>query len=570
MDYASGPPGSLDMRSSVSSRRKIEYRVGNPFKMFMDDVTNIEVESWFISPGWPGLYCCIDPNLCYSFVNDAYAQYYNMQPRDLVGKEAFSVIPPALHPYILQIQDSLNPESPICIVELNINRSEESPLWARWIIRAIYDYDSGLVEYQATWEDISEMKLRELKLEQDRAELEAIVESRTAELQREIAERKRMEEELYRKDKLESLGILASGIAHDFNNILTIISGNSSLVSTILEEKADYEVHELLDEVQRGVMQARELTEQLMTFSRGGAPVKETSSIQKLVQESASFILRGSKVRAVFSAHGQIWPVNIDRGQISQVVSNLIINSSQAMPDGGIIEICINNIPPEAAAALMLNEGRYVQIIIKDHGIGIPAEDLGNIFVPYFTTKAKGHGLGLALAYSIIEKHEGDIKVNSELGVGTTFEIYLPASDDLFIDNPPDEKINYLGQGRILIMDDDEMIRNTLGRMLRQLGYETGFARDGEEAIDIYNQAKQAGTPYQVVIMDLTIAGGMGGKETVQRLKQLDSNLKAIVTSGYSCDEVMINYVGFGFCGAIEKPYEIDKLSRVLYEIVVL
>lgn len=568
MDCGSTPTDPLNIHSILFEKRKIEYRVGNPYKMFLKGVTDSEVDCWFITPGWPNLFCCIDRDLCYSFVNDAYAQFYNMQPGDLIGKNALSVIPPVLHPYIQQIRDSLTYESPICTVELALSKSVESPLWARWIIRAVYDHNSNLTEYQATWEDITDIKLRELKLNQDRRALEAMIEDRNKELQREISQRKAIEEELLRKEKLESLSILASGIAHDFNNILTIISGNNSLANIILEEKADYEVCELLDEVQRGVMQARELTEQLMTFSRGGAPVKEVSSIEDLVQESAGFVLRGSNVRAIFSISGAIWPVDIDWGQISQVFHNLLLNAAQAMPNGGIIEVYISNIMPETAAALALLEGRYVQIVVKDHGSGIASEDLGNVFVPYFSTKDKGHGLGLAMAYSIIKKHDGVIKVNSELGIGSTFEVYLPASDQSITEKNSSRKVNFSGQGRILVMDDDRIVRNTLGRMLNQLGYKPDLAGDGQEAIQMYIEARQAGSPYHAVIMDLTIAGGMGARETVQKLQQIDGNIRAIVSSGYSSDEVLLNYGEYGFCGVIEKPVEIERLSQVLFEAV--
>jgi len=417
-------------------------------------------------------------------------------------------------------------------------------------------------------EEMIDKKNEELQLREDRKNLEALLEYRTAELHREIDQRKMMEEELFRKEKLESLSILASGIAHDFNNILTIISGNNSLANIILEEKGDYEVCELLDEIQRGVAQARELTEQLMTFSRGGMPVKEASSIEELVQETASFILRGSNVRTVISMSGQIWPANIDRGQIGQVFQNLLLNAAQAMPGGGVIEIYISNIVPETAEALALKSGRYIQVVVQDHGNGISREDLSNIFVPYFSTKERGHGLGLAMAYSIIQKHDGNIKVSSELGIGSTFEIYLPASEDIVINKGSVTRVNFSGKGRILIMDDDRTVRNTLGRMLRQLGYETDLARDGQDTIEMYVEAREAGAHYHAVIMDLTVAGGMGAQEAMQRLLKIDNEIKAIVSSGYSTDEVMVNYNNYGFCGILEKPIEIDSLSRVLFEAV--
>lgn len=513
----------------------------------------------------PGIYACSDPDLNLTFVNDVWARYLKKAPHELVGMNALEFISANLHSRFREVLDFLNPLNPVCVLELELDK--ESIKWARWVIRAVYDH-SELVEYQGSFEDISEIKRKELQLEQDRMELEEVVLSRTAELQKEIARCKMMEEELIRKDKLESLGILASGIAHDFNNILTIISGNNALAGIILEEKGDYEVLELLGEVQRGVMQARELTEQLMTFSRGGVPVKETSSIEILVREIAGFVLRGSNVRAIFSTSGQIWPVDVDRGQIGQVFHNLIINAAQSMPNGGNIEIYLSNVMPETAAAMALAEERYVQIVVKDHGTGISPEDIGNIFIPYFSTKKNGHGLGLSLSYSIINKHSGIIKVSSELEVGTTFEIYLPASEKLVIEQNDIAKVNFTGHGKILVMDDDRVVRNTLGRMIRQLGYTADLSDDGQETIQMYMEAMEAGAPYHALILDLTVPGGMGAQETLDKLLKLDSKIKAIVSSGYSSDDLLVNFREYGFCGAIEKPFAIDRLSKVLFDVI--
>jgi len=541
---------------------------GRYYKRFIEALRDARFDFWFVQDFRPGIFACFDPDLNLTFANDVYARSFNKQPHEMVGVNALTLIPPFAQPYLMQVLGYLNQKYPVCIIELEMPVSDEGSEWVRWTIRAVYNAEATLIEYQGHWEDITGTKTGELKLKHDHKNLEALVESKTAELHQEIAQRKIIEEELFRKEKLESLSILASGIAHDFNNILTIISGNNSLANIILEEKGDYDVCELLDEVQRGVTQAQELTEQLMTFSRGGIPVKEAVSMEDLIQESAGFVLHGSNVRAVFSSSGQIWPADIDRGQIGQVFHNLILNAAQAMPRGGIIEIYISNIMPEIAEALALNAGRYVQVVIKDHGTGISSEDLGNIFVPYFSTKDKGHGLGLAMAYSIIKKHDGKIKVSSESGIGTTFEVYLPASDDIIIDKGSVTKVNFSGQGRILVMDDDRTVRNTLGRMLRQLGYEADLARDGQDTIQMYVEAREAGTPYHAVIMDLTVAGGMGAQETMQKLKKLDDKIKAVVSSGYSADEVLVNHRNYGFCGMLEKPIEIDRLSRVLFEAV--
>ncbi|PKM76723.1 MAG: hypothetical protein CVU90_11100 [Firmicutes bacterium HGW-Firmicutes-15] len=380
-----------------------------------------------------------------------------------------------------------------------------------------------------------------------------------------ITERKKLEEDLLKATKLESLGILAGGIAHDFNNILTVISGNISLAKMIMD--SENEISELLNEVEKATFQARDLTQQLLTFSKGGAPIKETASIQELLLDSASFVLRGSNVSCTFTLPDDLWAVNIDKGQISQVVNNLIINADQAMPEGGLIQLAAENILT-VTTGLSLPAGKYVKISIKDQGMGIPEKHLAKVFDPYFTTKRKGHGLGLATCYSIIKKHAGDIRIHSELGVGTTIIIYLPACREKAVvkkDLPPTA---LFGQGKILIMDDEAIVRETLGRMLRHLGYNTAIASDGQEAIELYLIAQEIGEPYDAVIMDLTIAGGMGGKEAVKRLRRIDSQAKVLVSSGYSNDPVMADFKKYGFCGIIPKPYEIAGVNQALYEVI--
>ncbi|PKM76722.1 MAG: hypothetical protein CVU90_11095 [Firmicutes bacterium HGW-Firmicutes-15] len=379
-----------------------------------------------------------------------------------------------------------------------------------------------------------------------------------------ISERKKMEEDLLQATKLESLGILAGGIAHDFNNILTVISGNISLAKMIME--AENDISELLSEVEKAAFQARDLTQQLLTFSKGGAPIKETASIQELLMDSASFVLRGSNVSCKFAISDDLWAVSIDKGQISQVVNNLIINADQAMPEGGSIELSAENIVAPTTHSLPV--GNYIKISIKDQGIGILEKHLIKVFDPYFTTKQKGHGLGLATCYSIIKKHAGDIKISSEFGVGTTIIVYLPACpEEVVVKKAPSSRA-LLGQGKILIMDDEAIVRETLGRMLKHLGYNTVFASDGQEAIDLYIISQELGEPYDAVIMDLTIAGGMGGKEAVKRLLSIDSQAKVLVSSGYSNDPVMADFKKYGFCGSIPKPYEIAGVNQVLYEVV--
>ena len=382
---------------------------------------------------------------------------------------------------------------------------------------------------------------------------------------RDVTEVTRYEQEALRAGKLESLSILAGGIAHDFNNILTAMVGNTSLAK--LYALDDPRLMEVIAEIEKASLRAKDLTQQLLTFARGGSPVKKTATITELLRETSAFALRGSNVNCRYSMAEDLWPVDIDRGQISQVISNLIINAQQAMPDGGTIQVtCVNEVILEEEK-LSLPAGRYIKITIKDDGIGIPRLYQEKIFDPYFTTKQKGSGLGLATSYSIIKNHDGYIGVESELGEGTTFFIYLPASSAQ-IETVEEDCQLVRGSGKILVMDDEKMVRNVLGKMLKYLGYEVKNAESGLQMLELYQAALQAGQPFDAAIMDLTIPGGMGGKEAVQKLLELDPAIKAIVSSGYSNDPVLANYKEFGFSGVILKPYKIEELSRVLGQLI--
>ena len=386
-----------------------------------------------------------------------------------------------------------------------------------------------------------------------------------------ITEQKRAERELQKVEKLESIGILAGGIAHDFNNLLTGIMGNISLAELYMtpdEGKAS----EILKETKKSCYQAAGLTRQLLTFSKGGAPSKKTASIKELIENTALFTLRGSRIKCECLIPDTLWPVEVDEGQISQVISNLTINAHQAMPKGGILEIRAENTTVNSEDGLPLEKGKYVKISIKDQGIGIPEEYLRSIFDPYFTTKKEGSGLGLAICFSIIKRHGGHIMVESKVGVGTTFHIFLPASLKEIFKVKAVKAIERVkihpGTGRILLMDDQEQIRDMVGNMLNYLGYKVEFACDGDEAIELYKKAKEAGHPFDAVILDLTIPGGIGGKEVIQDLLEIDPDVKAIVSSGYSNDPIMSKWRKYGFRGAVAKPYEVKELSKVLHQVL--
>ena len=382
---------------------------------------------------------------------------------------------------------------------------------------------------------------------------------------RDITDRQKAEAERLRFSKLESLGLLAGGIAHDFNNILTAIIGNISLA--MLNPKNEVQVHGRLQEAEVACQQAQTLARQLLTFAKGGAPIKKITSVATTIEEAVTLACRGTQVRGEFQADDDLWLVEADPGQIGQVFQNLIINSVQAMPAGGTIDIHAANLKQEAAGKL-LSPGNYVKITIRDRGIGIPAEYLPKIFDPYFTTKQSGSGLGLATAYSIIKGHHGEISVESTMGVGTTFHIYLPASDRKMVLPPRQDKAMLGGKGKILVMDDEEMVRKVLERMLANLGYEAELARDGAEAIEKFSEAEKAGDKFAAVILDLTVPGGIGGKATMVKLLEIDPQVKAIVSSGYSDDPIMSDPQKYGFSGVIAKPYKVMDLSKILHDII--
>ncbi|MGO9396072.1 MAG: PAS domain S-box protein, partial [Desulfobaccales bacterium] len=345
-----------------------------------------------------------------------------------------------------------------------------------------------------------------------------------------ITDQKKAEAERLRFSKLESLGLLAGGIAHDFNNILTAILGNIGLV--MLDSKVEPQVQDRLAHAEQACLQAQALSRQLLTFAKGGAPIKKIVSIANLLKESAMLTLSGSRSRYEVSIPDDLWPVEADAAQINQVIGNLLINADQAMPEGGIIKITAENISLKAKSNLPLENGKYIKLTIADQGIGISPKYLNQIFDPYFSTKQKGSGLGLATGYSIIKNHSGHIQVESQLGVGATFHIYLPATDKGVPAADPETAKPAMGHGKVLVMDDEEMVREVLGGMLSRLGYQADFACDGSQAIEKFVKAQEAQQGFDAVILDLTIPGGMGGKEAIQGLLKIDPQVKAIVSSG--------------------------------------
>ena len=380
-----------------------------------------------------------------------------------------------------------------------------------------------------------------------------------------ITERLKLEEELLQAQKLESIGILAGGIAHDFNNILTAIWGNISLAKLPLDP-ADESFHRLT-EAEKALTRAKDLTSQLLTFSRGGSPVKKTASIAELVQESTEFALRGSNISCNFDIQLPLWSARVDIGQISQVVNNLVINAKQSMPSGGMLHVSMRNAAIRERQHSKLRQGHYVRVSVRDTGVGIPDNVLPRIFDPYFTTKPTGSGLGLATSYSIVNKHDGHIEVETKSGAGSTFTFYLPAEISEPATGSHRESALHYGEGRILLMDDEAGIREVTRAQLELLGYRVDVASNGAEAVDLYRQTIQTDAPFTAVIMDLTIPGGMGGREAIAALREIDPGVKAIVFSGYFNDPVLARYEDYGFAGVISKPYQLEELSRIIADI---
>jgi len=384
-----------------------------------------------------------------------------------------------------------------------------------------------------------------------------------------ITERRQLEEERQRIERLESVGTLAGGIAHDFNNLLTGIMGNIGLARRSVEAGDRDKAATRLAEAEKASLRARDLTTQLLTFSRGGAPVKQVVSLAHLITDSATFALMGSNIRCDYSFPDNLWLAEIDESQVSQVINNLVRNAAEAMPEGGVLNVKARNVAIKATSRLPLVKGRYVELTVEDRGIGISKEHLDRIFEPYFTTKQKGSGLGLTTAYSIIKNHDGYIYAESELGIGTTFHVYLPASKKSFpVKNEGTVGTHIIGNGRILVMDDEDIIRQFLHQELTEVGYEVEVSSDGAQAVEKYGQAMESGQPFDAVILDLTVPGGMGGNQAIKKLLEINPNARVLVSSGYSTDPIMARFKKYGFKGVVAKPYKITELEEKLRNIL--
>lgn len=382
-----------------------------------------------------------------------------------------------------------------------------------------------------------------------------------------LSERRRMEEDLRKIHNLESLGILAGGIAHDFNNLLTGITGSLDMLNRSAADNSSE--RSLIGTALSAAEHAAGLAQQLLTFAKGGEPVKETVSLAPVLQDAITRSLHGSNAKTEFDLAQDAWDVEIDKGQMAQVFQNIAINANQAMPAGGTLHIALSNASLPAENDFHLEAGNYVKVSIEDEGIGMSAETMAKIFDPYYTTKPTGHGLGLSTSYSIVHRHGGHLSVRSEPDAGTAFNIYLPVATKRLQPVRTEEKHTPdadIGSGRILLMDDEPLIHETVGKMLQLLNYQVESVYDGLAAIDAYQTALNEGAPYDLVFMDLTIPGGMGGKEAIGQLLDVDPQARAVVFSGYSNDPVMANCTSYGFAAAVEKPVSMARLASIVQE----
>jgi len=423
--------------------------------------------------------------------------------------------------------DGLTETNPVGELDLIVKRPDGSDLDVLWRTKGIFDNNGRLLEIQGVGIDITQ--------------------------------RRRMEQEMARNQKLESLGVLAGGIAHDFNNMLASIVSNIEIAMDQLPE--DKRPKHRLEESVRSAMRARHLTHQLLTFSKGGTPIKEEVDLNSLIRSSVDFVLAGSKVSAAYDLEENLRSISADPSQIEQMINNLVINAVQAMPTGGHLYIKARNLSPDEMERLPAENNAYIRFDVTDAGVGIPEENLAKIFDPFFTTKETGTGLGLSTVKSIVQNHGGTVLVDTKVGKGTTMSVILPAIEKRKVSPASIARLDVARTGSILVMDDDEPILDVMGTMLEKFGYEAVCVENGEEAISAYKERLSSAQPFNMVIMDLTIRGGMGGKEAIKEILALDPKARVIVSSGYSNDPIMANPHEYGFLDVLQKPFTMKDLS---------
>ncbi len=496
----------------------------------------------------PDIIYTLDEKGRFSFVNDAFERLLGFSREEIIGKHYTEIVFP---------QDL--PKSQFVVNERRTGKRASSGVELRLNLHGAEGRRNGSKKKHQFPVEIKAQGIYDKEPENSEKTFLG-----TYGVARDIRDRKMLEEHLQQEEKMEAVGRLAGGIAHDFNNFLAAVVGNIALAR--MHTRPDEEVSRRLGEMERAALRARDLTQQLITFARGGVPVKRPGTLPDLIQDSANFVLRGSNVRCKFHFPKDLWRAEFDQGQIMQVIQNLIINADQAMPDGGIVNVKAENVTVTSAYRLPLKPGRYVRVVIEDQGCGIPKEHITKVFDPFFTTKDKGTGFGLSTAYSILKNHASYLSVESEIDRGTRFYFFLPATDKKAAIGKKGDGSLYSGKGNILVMDDDNNLREVYARLLAYLGYTPTVVADGQAALACYEQARTSGSPFAAVIMDLTVPGAMGGKEAIHKLLEMDPGVVAIISSGYSNDPVMANYKKLGFKDVIGKPFTAQKLSEVLWK----
>ncbi|GJL55309.1 MAG: hypothetical protein NPIRA02_24410 [Nitrospirales bacterium] len=380
--------------------------------------------------------------------------------------------------------------------------------------------------------------------------------------------RRRMDSQALRSQKMEAIGTLAGGIAHDFNNLLTGVLGNISLAKHVLPDNSSES--RFLRMAESESVRAKELSQQLLAFAKGGDPITQVTSLEGLVRNTVEFSLSGSAVAREYVFEEPLRYVEVDVGQLSQVIQIIVMNAVESLSHDGHLTVQWDNVVLDDASAssVPVPSGPYVKISFSDNGVGIDPDNLARVFDPYFTTKPDHYGLGLTSAYTIMSKHQGHVMIESTVGAGTCVSLYLPACSEGAMVESPSTIAKKNGSGKVLVMDDEESIRVLASEMLRTCGYHFEMAKNGEEAVRLYQQAKETDTPFSAVILDLTVPGGLGGKETMVQLLQIDPDVKAVVSSGYSNDPIMAHYQRFGFHAVMTKPYSLMELSDVMYRVV--
>lgn len=534
------------------SRSQIEKKLFQSEEIYHTLIDNIQ----------DGLFLIQDGKL--KFVNEAFSRIPGYTVDEVLGMDFKDFVAPEDKDMVVdRYARMMKGEKVLSNYEFHGIRKNETKRTTIYLVCSPITYQ-GKPAVLGTVKDITKRKQLEEQMQLINEELEERIIERTTEL-------KQTYKQLYHAQKMESVGILAGGIAHDFNNLLTVILGNILLAKKDVDPED--RVFNVLLEAEDASLRAKDLTQELLTFSKGGEPIKRTISISKLIKDTVNFTIRGTNVTCKFEIPDNLYNIDGDDVQITQVISNIIINADQAMLKGGTIRVRCENvtISSENENTTLPENKNFIRISIEDHGTGMPKEQISLIFDPFFTTKEKGSGLGLATAYSIIKKHGGQITVESEVGTGSTFYIYLPAAQkkvspkaDMDVIEKPSE-----GSGeRILVMDDDENIRFLLSEILTSYGYMTESACDGAQAIELYKKAYESSNQFDLVILDLTIPAGIGGKETIKELIKIDPDVKGIVSSGYSNDAIMANYRQYGFSGVISKPYRPDDLVRIVQDVL--